>query len=66
MFGDCIPPLVVISEDVKSESCNMLVCLGEECDRSPEKVMEYLGYKSMNDPLFEADKTIKRLQRLVP
>jgi len=38
----------------------------DECDRSPEKVMEYLGYKSMNDPLFKADKTIKRLQSLVP
>lgn len=37
----------------------------EECDRSPEKVMEYLGFKSMNDPLFKADKAIKRLQTLV-
>ena len=36
------------------------------CDRSPEKVMEYLGYKSMEDPLFRADKTLKRLQTLVP
>lgn len=38
----------------------------EECDRSPEKVMEYLGFKSMNDPLFKADKAIKRLQTLIP
>ncbi len=37
----------------------------EECDRSPEKVMEYLGFKSMKDPLFKADKAIKRLQALV-
>lgn len=36
------------------------------CDRTPEKVMEYLGYKSMNDPLFRADKTMIRLQVLVP
>mmetsp|Transcript_15654 Transcript_15654/g.28465 ORF Transcript_15654/g.28465 Transcript_15654/m.28465 type:complete len:266 (-) Transcript_15654:2378-3175(-) len=36
------------------------------CERTPEKVMEYLGYKSMNDPLFRADKTLIRLQGLVP
>lgn len=36
------------------------------CERTPEKVMEYLGYKSMNDPLFRADKTILRLQSAVP
>jgi len=36
------------------------------CDRSPEKVMDYLGYKSMEDPLFRADKTLRRLQALVP
>jgi hypothetical protein len=35
------------------------------CERTPEKVMEYLGYKSMNDPLFKADKTMLRLQNLV-
>lgn len=35
------------------------------CERTPEKVMEYLGYKSMNDPLFRADKTLSRLQTLV-
>lgn len=35
------------------------------CERTPEKVMEYLGYKSMNDPLFRADKTLMRLQPLV-
>jgi len=35
------------------------------CERTPEKVMEYLGYKSMNDPLFRADKTLFRLQALV-
>lgn len=32
------------------------------CERTPEKVMEYLGYKSMEDPLFRADKTLMRLQ----
>merc|ERR1712032_1554359 len=36
------------------------------CERTPEKVMEYLGFKSMNDPLFRADKTLIRLQNLVP
>ncbi len=35
------------------------------CERTPEKVMEYLGFKSMNDPLFRADKTMQRLQALV-
>mmetsp|Transcript_7488 Transcript_7488/g.14205 ORF Transcript_7488/g.14205 Transcript_7488/m.14205 type:complete len:241 (-) Transcript_7488:1718-2440(-) len=35
------------------------------CERTPEKVMEYLGYKSMKDPLFKADKTMLRLQSLV-
>ena len=28
--------------------------------------MDYLGYKSTNDPLFKADKTLKRLAVLVP
>jgi len=36
------------------------------CERTPEKVMQYLGYKSMEDPLFRADKTLIRLQPLVP
>jgi len=36
------------------------------CDRTPEKVMSYLGFKSMEDPLFRADKTLIRLQSLVP
>jgi hypothetical protein len=35
------------------------------CERTPEKVMEYLGFKSMNDPLFRADKTLFRLRNLV-
>ena len=35
------------------------------CERTPVKVMEFLGYKSMNDPLFRADKTMMRLQSLV-
>mmetsp|Transcript_3967 Transcript_3967/g.8434 ORF Transcript_3967/g.8434 Transcript_3967/m.8434 type:complete len:244 (-) Transcript_3967:289-1020(-) len=34
------------------------------CERTPEKVMEVLGYKSMEDPLFRADKTLFRLQAL--
>mmetsp|Transcript_25572 Transcript_25572/g.37630 ORF Transcript_25572/g.37630 Transcript_25572/m.37630 type:complete len:258 (+) Transcript_25572:62-835(+) len=36
------------------------------CERTPEKVMVYLGYKSTDDPLFRADKTLIRLQDLVP
>jgi len=36
------------------------------CDRTPVKVMEYLGYKSTTDPLFKADKTMQRLEELVP
>ena len=36
------------------------------CERTPEKVMEYLGFKSMNDPLFRADKTMFRLRSMVP
>jgi hypothetical protein len=36
------------------------------CERTPVKVMEYMGYKSMNDPLFKADKTLRRLDVLVP
>jgi len=34
-----------------------------ECERKPEKVMEYLGYKNQMDPLFRADKTLIRLQQ---
>lgn len=36
------------------------------CERNPVKVMEYLGYKSMKDPLFNAGKTMRRLEVLVP
>lgn len=36
------------------------------CDRTPLKVMDYMGYKSMNDPLFKAEKTMRRLEPLVP
>lgn len=36
------------------------------CERTPLKVMEYLGYKNINDPLFKADKTMRRLEALVP
>lgn len=41
--------------------------IGEKgCDRTPIKVMEYLGYKNTDDPLFKADKTMRRLESLVP
>lgn len=36
------------------------------CDRTPVKVMEYLGYRSTTDPLFRADKTLRRLEDIVP
>lgn len=36
------------------------------CDRTPLKVMDYLGYKNVNDPLFKAEKTFRRLEILVP
>jgi len=39
---------------------------GNACERTPLKVMEYLGFKSTTDPLFRADKTIMRLASLVP
>ena len=36
------------------------------CEKNPLVVQEYIGYKSMNDPLFKADKTLRRLEDLVP
>ncbi|GAX25774.1 hypothetical protein FisN_8Hh324 [Fistulifera solaris] len=36
------------------------------CERNPMKVMDYMGFKSIKDPLFKADKTMRRLERLVP
>lgn len=39
---------------------------GDKCERTPVKVMEYLGFKSMNDPLFKAEVTMKRLKDIVP
>lgn len=36
------------------------------CDRTPVKVMDYLGYKNTADPLFKAEKTMTRLEELVP
>ena len=31
------------------------------CDRTPVKVMDYLGFKSTKDPLYKAEKTLRRL-----
>lgn len=39
---------------------------GDKCERTPVKVMEYLGFKSTNDPLFKADATMMRLKSVVP
>jgi hypothetical protein len=36
------------------------------CDRTPVKVMDYLGYKSTADPLFRADKMLRRLEEIAP
>ena len=37
---------------------------GNGCERTPDKVMGYLGYKNTDDPLFRIDKTLTRLQNL--
>lgn len=36
------------------------------CERTPLNVQNYLGYRSTEDPLFRADKTMRRLEGLVP
>ena len=36
------------------------------CEKTPLVIQEYMGYKSMNDPLFKADKTLRRLEEFVP
>ena len=36
------------------------------CERTPLKVMEYMGFRSTQHPLFQADKTMIKLQSLVP
>ncbi|KAJ1448531.1 hypothetical protein M885DRAFT_450134, partial [Pelagophyceae sp. CCMP2097] len=38
---------------------------GAACDKSPLKVQEYIGFKSINDPLFKADKLMLRAAVLV-
>jgi len=40
--------------------------LERSCDRTPMKVMEYMGYKSTTDPLYKADKTLRRLYENAP
>jgi len=39
---------------------------GDNCERTPIVVMDYLGYKSTSDPLFKVEKTLTRLGDLVP
>lgn len=39
---------------------------GDKCERTPLKVMDYLGFKNINDPLFKADTAMLRLKNLVP
>jgi hypothetical protein len=40
--------------------------LERSCERTPLKVMQYLGYKATDDPLFKAEKTLQRLYLLAP
>lgn len=40
--------------------------LERSCDRTPMKVMEYMGYKSTTDPLYKAEKTLRRLYDNAP
>lgn len=35
--------------------------LERSCDRTPLKVMDYMGYRSTTDPLYKAEKTLRRL-----
>lgn len=39
---------------------------GGACERDPIRVQEFIGYRSMNDPLFKADKLMMRALPLVP
>lgn len=39
---------------------------GDKCERTPLKVMDYLGFRSINDPLFKADQAMLRLKAQVP
>jgi hypothetical protein len=39
---------------------------GDKCERTPTKVMEYLGFKSTSDPLFKAESTMMRMKASVP
>lgn len=39
---------------------------GDKCERTPLKVMDYMGFKNINDPLFKADTAMMRLKGLVP
>lgn len=39
---------------------------GESCEKTPLKVQEYLGYKSIEDPLYRADKIMLKAVPLVP
>lgn len=38
---------------------------GESCEKTPLKVQEYLGYKSIEDPLYRADKIMLKAVPLV-
>lgn len=40
--------------------------LERSCDRTPMKVMEYMGYKSTTDPLYKGEKTLRRLYDIAP
>mmetsp|Transcript_30323 Transcript_30323/g.73777 ORF Transcript_30323/g.73777 Transcript_30323/m.73777 type:complete len:256 (-) Transcript_30323:171-938(-) len=40
--------------------------LERSCDRTPLKVMDYMGYKATTDPLYKGEKTLRRLYLLAP
>jgi hypothetical protein len=40
--------------------------LERSCDRTPMKVMEYMGYRSTTDPLYKGEKTLRRLYDIAP
>jgi len=50
----------------ETSNCKKAKSEFDGCERTPEKVMDYIGYKSIEDPLFRADKTLVRLEPLVP
>lgn len=51
---------------VSKSDVQVVATNGVGCDKAPLKVQEYVGYKSINDPLFKADKLMRRALPLLP